>query len=187
VSEVRRKRKTTHNIPGHAHCLTFSCHKRLPLLSSDRVKRWLTEALDRARRRHGMSVWAYVIMPEHAHVLVWPRTESYSMGTFLSAAKRPVSWKVKQLLREHAETAWLDRLTVGKGHSAVFRLWQPGGGFDRNICSIRGIEGVVEYLHANPVRRGLVKKATQWHWSSARWWAGDHSGPLNIDPIEMGC
>jgi putative transposase len=29
----------------------------------------------------------------------------------------------------------------------------------------------IEHIHRNPVRRGLVQRATDWQWSSARWYA----------------
>ena len=144
---------------------------------------WVVEAIDEARRRHEMSVWAYVIMPEHVHLLAMPRREAYSMQKFLSSLKRPVAWRAKQFLGELASSAWLDRLRVRKGERTVFRFWQAGGGFDRNITCIEAVAQVAEYLHANPVRRGLVKEAADWYWSSARWWAGDTSGPLTVDPV----
>ena len=31
---------------------------------------------------------------------------------------------------------------------------------------------MIDYLHANPVRRGLVARAEDWEWPSARWYAG---------------
>ena len=40
---------------------------------------------------------------------------------------------------------------------------------------------MIEYLHANPVRRGLVAKAEDWEWSSARWFAGQRRVPLRMD------
>jgi putative transposase len=32
------------------------------------------------------------------------------------------------------------------------------------------IEAAIEYIHMNPVRRGLVKRAVDWKWSSASWY-----------------
>ena len=40
---------------------------------------------------------------------------------------------------------------------------------------------MIEYLHANPVRRGLVAKAEDCEWSSARWFAGQRRVPLRMD------
>jgi putative transposase len=30
----------------------------------------------------------------------------------------------------------------------------------------------IDYIHRNPVRRGLVERAIDWQWSSARWYEG---------------
>lgn len=38
---------------------------------------------------------------------------------------------------------------------------------------------MIEYLHANAVHRGLVAKAEDWKWSSARWFGG--MGPVKIE------
>ena len=183
MKDVHRKTKKTYNIPGHAHCLTYSCLRRLPLLASDQSRQWVIEAIRSARERHQMAVWAYVIMPDHVHLLVMPRAEHYSIEKFMFALKRPVSWRIKQLLLATGDANLLAELTVGRARRAAFRFWQPGGGFDRNVCSLKGVECVAEYLHANPVRRGLISESTDWYWSSARWWAGDKSGPLDMDPV----
>jgi prepilin-type processing-associated H-X9-DG protein len=61
------------------------------------------------------------------------------------------------------------------------RFWQPGGGYDRNITSSAVLRAVIDYLHANPVRRGLVARAEDWEWSSARWYAGLRPVKLEMD------
>jgi len=94
------------------------------------------------------------------------------MGVLLKAIKRPVSWNAKQLLIASGNTVWLRRLTVRRGARKVFRFWEAGGGFDRNLWHAEAVQEAVQYIHANPVRRGLVEKPTEWPWSSARFWAG---------------
>src|SRR5688500_19034631 len=74
-----RKVRHSFNLPGHAHELTFSCYQRLPLLSRDRTRQWFIEALESARKIHRFQLWAYVIMPEHAHVLIFPPIDDYSI------------------------------------------------------------------------------------------------------------
>jgi hypothetical protein len=64
------------------------------------------------------------------------------------------------------------RLTVREGRRVRHRFWQPGGGYDRNFHSSGALRAGIDYFHANPVRRGLVAKAEDWEWSSARWYAG---------------
>jgi len=42
---------------------------------------------------------------------------------------------------------------------------------------------MIDYIHQNPVRRGLVRQATDWPWSSARFYAGFPDAALSMDPI----
>src|SRR5262249_8497060 len=178
-----RKRKVTYNLPGHAHFLTYSCFQRLPLLSADRSRAWVVEALQEARRKLDFDLWAYVLMPEHVHLLLRPRQPGYRMERSLAALKRPVSARAKQHLLATRSHAWLQRLTVREGEQRVFRFWQAGGGYDENQWDDRPVLEIMDYIHNNPVRRGLVERAVEWKWSSACFWAGDHSGPLRMDPL----
>jgi putative transposase len=76
---------------------------------------------------------------------------------------------------------WLARVTLREGSRLRHRFWQPGGGYDRNITSTEALRAVIEYIHANPVRRGLVARAEDWEWSSARWYAGLRPAKLQMD------
>ena len=77
--------------------------------------------------------WAYVIMPEHVHVLLYPERDDYEMRRILAALKRSVSQSAKAHLEHTGRTTWLRRLTKKYPTREVFRFWQPGGGFDHNI------------------------------------------------------
>jgi putative transposase len=181
----RRKTKVSYDIPGHAHFVTFSCFGELPLLSRDRSRNWVIDALAEMRKLHNVALWAYVLMPEHVHLLLRPRNPIYKMADILAATKRPVSANAKSFLIDRNATSWLDRLTVKKGDKSVFRFWLPGGGFDENVTEMSDIRRIIEYIHANPVRRGLVERAEDWIWSSARFWAGHRDVPLLMDPLEL--
>ena len=181
---VPRKRKVTYDLPGHAHFLTYSCYRRLALLAKDRSRGWVIEALQEAREKMDFDLWAYVIMPEHVHLLIRPRQVKYQMKRILAALKRPVSSQAKAYLISTDNTPWLRRLTVRKGAKEVFRFWQPGGGYDENLWDDRPILEVIDYIHANPVRRGLVEQPTDWPWSSARFWAEDPSALIAMDPLK---
>jgi len=176
-----RKKRKSFNEPGHAHFVTFSCSRRQPLLGRDRSRQWVIDALLQARESHNVHLWAYVIMPEHLHVLVHPQDSAYEMRHILAAIKRPVSDAARQHLTQTKNAAWLERLMITYPSRQVFRFWQPGGGFDRNIFLERSIPAVIDYIHENPVRRGLVHQATEWPWSSARFWAGETDVPLKMD------
>jgi putative transposase len=61
-------------------------------------------------------------------------------------------------------------------------FWQSGGGYDRNVTTARTLLAAIDYIHLNPVRKQLVERAEDWHWSSAKHYAGGTS-PFPIDPI----
>src|SRR5262249_54426826 len=159
------------DVPGEARCLTFCCYHRYRFFEKDRTRQWFLESLEEARTRWGFALWAYVLMPEHVHLLLLPRPENPNLTGVLRDLKEPVGRKAVAYLKEHAP-AWLEKITVGEGERVRHRFWQPGSGFDRNIRDWEVILAEIEYLHANPVRRGLVAQPEDWEWSSARWYAG---------------
>jgi putative transposase len=168
--------------PGHAHELTFSCYRRLPLLSRERTCRWLAEAIAAARQRLDFRLWAYVFMPEHVHLLVCPSKPGYRVSAILWRIKRPVACKALTFLEQKAPH-WLHHLTVPRSDGIVERrFWQAGGGYDRNITDPDTARQVIDYIHHNLFRRGLVRTPEEWAWSSARWYAGLEPVPLEIDP-----
>ena len=175
------------NEPGDAHYLTFSCYQRRQLLNSDRSRTCFTSALKDACLTHAFALWAYVVMPEHVHLLVYPKKADYSVSMFLYSVKRPVAV---------AEIAYARRLgpdtSVFKSMSSVSQVaetklhfWQPGGGYDRNINTKVELWEKIDYTHANAVRRGLCEDPTDWKWSSASQYLGLDEGVLDLDLSEL--
>jgi putative transposase len=154
--------------PGDFHEMTFSCYHRMPLLSDDDWRRMLPESIDRAVRSHDFRLVAFVFMPEHVHLLVYPTVPEPRLDLLLKAIKRPFSFRVKEALAT-ARSPLLDTLTVRERPGVErFRFWQEGGGYDRNLQTESAVLASIDYIHLNPVRRGLCGRAVAWKWSSAR-------------------
>jgi putative transposase len=160
--------------------LTFSCFKRMPLLNPERTRRWFVQALQEMRQEWPIDLWAWVLMPEHVHLLVTPRQPGVAVGRFQGNVKEKVAKLAIAWLKDHAPR-WLDKITVQEGGRTRRRFWQPGGGYDRNIDNSGTLESVINYFHMNPVKRGLVVKPEEWEWSSARWYAGLRPVHLEMD------
>ena len=77
------------NVPFQAHALTFSCYRRLPFLDDPAAARAFLACLDQARRDVEFELHAYVVMPEHCHLIVRSRKETYAIGDILRAIKSP--------------------------------------------------------------------------------------------------
>lgn len=118
---IIRHLRRSFNDPGHAHELTFCCYHGYKLLAKDRSREWFVEALDRARRIHHFLLFAYVIMPEHAHILTVPERWEYKVSKFLKSAKKGVSQRAFSFL-ERERPDWLERLTQPA-------RWQGGTAF----------------------------------------------------------
>lgn len=55
---------------GQSHFLTFSCYRRKAnFVSADGYELFVL-CLEEMRRRFGMCIYGYVVMPEHVHLLV---------------------------------------------------------------------------------------------------------------------
>lgn len=177
---THRKKVKHYDGLNDAHFVTFSCYQRLPLLSKDRTRHWFLEALASARMKHRFDVWAWVIMPEHVHLLIWPRQRETRIASILSSIKKPVGYKAIQFLAEKSP-AFLERLTVVNKNRTYRRFWQAGPGYDKNLNKVAAIHNVVEYIHANPVRRELVASPTDWPWSSAKDWENREHPDFAVD------
>jgi putative transposase len=133
-------------------------------------------SIDEAVAAQEFRLVAFVFMPEHVHLLVFPTrndTTAESISAFLIDVKMPSSQQIKQDLMATGSRL-LAKLTIReRPGKMVFRFWQEGPGYDRNLQTEASVLAAIEYIHLNPVRRGLCKKITDWRWSSARWYVSD--------------
>jgi putative transposase len=151
---------------GHLHFLTFSCYRRLPLLNTARARNVFVRALEEIRERHRVLVVGYVVMPDHVHLLIGePSKNTLSMA--LQALKQRVSRDLRKAGRD----------------ANLKRFWQARF-YDFNVHSAEKRREKLDYMHANAVKRGLVKSPAEWAWSSWSFYAAGKAGLVRIDPVE---
>ena len=172
-----RKLMRRREIPGGVRCITFSCQRRLQLLTNHNISQLFVDAMACARSKHHVEIFAWVVMPEHVHLLCRPPKEvpldRVLLGIKMSVAKRVLErWKA-------LNAPILAEVTDATGRP---RFWQKGGGFDRNVRDNLEFAREVKYVHHNPVERGLVVRPEAWPWSSVRWWMGQRDGEFVCDP-----
>ncbi|MCC7408341.1 MAG: transposase [Phycisphaeraceae bacterium] len=109
--------------------------------------------MEEGRQRVGARILAYCLMPNHWHIVLWPRR-----AEDLSDYFRWVSTTHVRRWRAHRKTAGEGHLYQGRFKS--FPIQQ-----DSHLLT------AMRYVEANPVRAGLVKRAEDWPYSSL--WAGD--------------
>ena len=140
------------------HFITFSCFRRLPLLEAAQARETFEAVLEATRARHQARVYAYVLMPEHIHLLV-NEPPRILLAQLLKSVKQVTSRK----LRGGREKFWQDRY------------------YDCNVRGEKERSEVIRYIHRNPVKRGLVEKPEDWPWSSFRHYATGANGTIEIE------
>jgi len=180
---VMPSRLRRHDEPGHSHFWTVSCHRRLTFFWHDEMKRVVVDALRQLQARFGICLVAYVIMPEHVHVMLYPHVsggdQPVPVSRLWQAFKQHVGFYGKECLRE----LWRER---GRLWSEPLNQWAHGATGKRQIMETRGYDfnidrhdtllQKIDYCHKNPVTRGLVAGAADWPWSSFRFYeSGDRS------------
>ncbi|MHB8901101.1 MAG: transposase [Thermoguttaceae bacterium] len=181
--QPHRKRIKHYDEPGDFHELTFSCYHRWKLLTNNAWRVFLARAIDNAFIAEDCRLAAFVFMPEHVHLLMYPADGSVDperISRLLAAVKRPCSAQIKERLLETGSPL-LDRLTVlERPGKTAFRFWQEGPGYDRNLQTEDAVCSSIDYIHTNPVRRQLCSTTSHWRWSSALWYLSDAAA---VDPI----
>ncbi len=138
---------------GHLHFLTFSCYRRLPLLGTARARNAFVAALAKVRERYRFRLIGYVVMPEHVHLLI-SESAKCTPSLVLKVLKQRISRDLRKRKRRVATEQM--RLAFKDGDARLPRFWQPRF-YDFNVYSARKIREKLEYVHANPVKRGLVR------------------------------
>jgi putative transposase len=120
-------------------------------------------------------------MPEHVHLLIWPMHTVYSVSPFLNSIKQSVAKQALIFVERHAPLFLQQMADVQPDGTVHHRFWQRGPGHDRNLTEPAVIWAEIDYIHANPVRRGLCVRPTDWKWSSAVEYEFPGQGLLPID------
>lgn len=155
-----------YDVPGHARELTFSCYQRYKYFQDENACSFFLNELEKARNLFSFKLWAYVIMPNHIHLLIWPQNSTYKMSTMLQSIKGKTSTYYKKYLAQINPKLYESYLVKEKGKE-IFKFWQAGGGFDRNLWNGKAIHNSIKYIENNPVRSNLVSQPEDWKWSSA--------------------
>jgi REP-associated tyrosine transposase len=160
--------------------VTTVAHDRLPVFRTDALKAIACAALDEARHSGGFALFAYVIMPEHLHVMADGTLKASETLRYINGI---LSRRVLGYLKDGGFTKSLEKLRdAPKGRRHEYSLVDHHSNA-LPVFSERFFMQKVNYIHLNPVRAGLVARAEDYRWSSARCWLGRvmEDEPLRMD------
>jgi putative transposase len=129
----------------------------------------LIDVFKAARFRLDFAFCGYVLMPDHWHALIWPSFP-------LTITK--VMMEIKDVSTD----------LFNRRRRVAGQFWQHGF-FDRFVRNRGEFNRRLEYMHLNPVRKGLVTSPEDWCWSSHNNFSLDRSivaaCPIKIDYIHL--
>ena len=130
----------------------------------DREFGLLAKALKSARRKVPFSLCAYCFMPDHWHAILLPE-DNTSISDILMRVKIAAFRRISTA-RKCPQPIWQSRF------------------YDHILHSRAEFDQTLEYIHENPVVKGLVEDSVEWKWSSAAWYS-QRTGPIEIDDVRL--
>jgi putative transposase len=142
--------------PSAAYFITSVTYNRQPFFQDHTASRLLLITLQYYKYYLDYRLYAFVIMPDHFHMLLQPAHE-YPLPTIMNKVKGNFSNKYNRL----------------KGRQGT--VWQAGY-YDEGIRDYQGLIKRIEYIHNNPVRAQLTTSPDQYEFSSYGYYYGS---PVN--------
>ena len=149
ASGHRALRRARVSIPGQTYLVTFTTHQRADIFSD------AGNATCMARSLHGLRLWkdaqllAWVVMPDHLHLLIALGTEE-SLSSVVQKTKSNTARELKAC------------------NPRVEQVWAPAF-HDRALRRDEDLRDVARYLALNPVRAGLVGRVGDYPFWDAAW------------------
>mgnify|MGYP001613308637 CR=1 FL=1 len=144
-------------VPGVPYHVTQRGNRRQPVFFGEADYRTYLHLLQEQRLRWGLQVWAYCLMTNHVHLIVVPdHAQSLARG-------------VGETHQRY--TRYINFREGWRGY-----LWQ--GRFASVPLDEPHLIAAMRYVERNPVEAGVVQRAEDYPWSSARAHATDTHDPL---------
>ena len=181
---MSRKRK--YNLENHVHFLTGVINKRMKLFQKyPECCQIFLENLNFYKNRLDFKFLGYVIMPEHYHLLIMPSSKAV-ISRILMVLKGYSAKKIIEFLRNE-DIKFLNKLKlpvnkIKRKKDSRYRIFKPDD-YDFNIFTQDKLIEKLNYMHNNPVKRGLVEKPTKYFYSSSRNYELNDDSFIKIDRL----
>jgi len=152
------------------HFITGTIVNWLPLFASQSVVKIILDSLKFLQDHQRLTLYAYVIMENHLHLIASADNLGREIGDFKSYTAR----KIIDYFIDRKSERILKQLSYHKlrhRQDRSYQFWQEGS-HPEQIQSPEMMVQKIEYLHLNPVKRGYVDDTIHWRYSSARNYAG---------------
>ena len=152
----------------------------LPLLRREEVRAVVCAEIARALARCQASVTAFVLMPDHLHLIVYLPREGILHG-FNRHWRGRSARRTIDALQQQGDWQTLDVLARHANGECRYAVWKEQVRC-LPVVTDEKLLSLVEYVHGNPVRRGLADSADEWPFSSFRFYERGERVSLDVAP-----
>ncbi len=145
-------------IQNYSYFLTVVTQGREPILI-DNID-LLRESFRRSKRRYDYKIDAIVILPDHFHMIITPKS-SREYSQIISFIKRSFVYGLDGGSKERFKA----NLTASQYHRAHSGVWQRRF-YEHTVRDEKELYRYMEYIENNPIKHGLVQKRGDWQYSS---------------------
>ena len=138
--------------------LTMTVKKWYYLFDRHDRRRILADAILHAQENRGLSLYAYVFMLNHIHLVI---ASSDAVG-FVRDFKRHTASRLKVNIGQFEPNL----LPLFMDSDGAYRFWKDGNA-PKKIESERFLRQKIQYIESNPVKKEYVSRPEHWLWSSA--------------------
>ena len=164
-------RKYKFKNPEGVYFISFAVKDWVDVFTRNEYKHILIESLEYCQQNKGLELFAWCIMTNHLH-LIARSTDGLLLSDILRDFKKFTSKAVLKAIKDNIQESrkeWLlKQFTVGKG----IQFWRSDNR-PIELWSNAVIDQKLNYVHQNPVEAGLVFRAEDYVYSSARDYAGE--------------
>jgi putative transposase len=160
--------------------LTFSVVEWLPIFVGEDPCRIFTDSLNFCHDQKGLRVNAFVIMPTHVHLIVLDSDMNVErLQQSLTDMRKFTGRRLADHFEQNLPAAWRQVMHDTPRTDRERQIWQQSR-HPEAIQSQAFWRSKIDYLHDNPRRKGLVRDATHWRFSSAAYWLLDPPGETDV-------
>ena len=169
------------SLEGYAYFITTKIKDYIKVFETKPYFDILIENLNFYRRKFGFKLWGYVIMPEHIHLMIHLGDRN-DLSKIMEEFKRYTSKQILKQLMKDKKSHLIKLFTIANPKKEKHMVWEEGfrglGIRSERVSNIK-----MNYIHNNPVKRGLVEKPEDYTYSSYRNYYCDDNSIIKLDAI----
>lgn len=163
------------------HFLTLCVIGKIPVFTYSKLCNTVLEELKFYRVNSGLKIYSYVIMDNHIHLIL---SSEHDLSDIVRRLKSHLARTIINALEIDSRNWIKDLLNTLKRdgkRTQTYQFWTENN-HPELIQGVGMFNQKIDYIHQNPVRRGLVSTPEAWNYSSAAWYT-TRIGLLEMDDI----